>query len=90
VHDPDFDHVFTPGEFDEAISDRFFVALTVKDDTFHVTVVDVAAATELAVTPPNKEATVNTPIVKIALDLMSQDYKPHQTRHDAYRTDRSL
>ena len=42
MHDPDFDQVFLPGEFDEAISDNFFVALTVSDDTFHVTVVDVA------------------------------------------------
>ena len=41
MHDPDFDHVLRPVEFDEAISDKFFVALTVSDDTFHVTVVRV-------------------------------------------------
>ena len=76
MHDPDFDQVFLPGEFDEAISDKFVVALTVSDDTFHVTVVDVAAVTELAVTPPNNPATINTPARKIALDRMSEPYSP--------------
>jgi hypothetical protein len=89
THDPDFDHVLRPVEFDEAISDKFFVALSVSDDTFHVTVVDVAAATEPAVTPPNNPATVNTPTRKIALDLMSQHYNtPQRPRNDTDRTDR--
>ena len=67
MHDPDFDQVFLPGEFDEAISDKFVVALTVSDDTFHVTVVDVAAVTELAVTPPNNPATASTATAIIRL-----------------------
>ena len=45
MHDPDFDQVLRPVEFDEAISDNFFVTPTVSDDTFHVTVVDFAAET---------------------------------------------
>ena len=65
MHEPDFDQVLRPVEFDEAISDKFFVALTVIDDTFHVTVVEVAADTELAVTPPNNPATTNTDTVTI-------------------------
>ena len=56
-----------PDEFDEAISDKFFVALTVSDDTFHVTVVDVAAVTELAVTPANNPATASTDTAIIRL-----------------------
>ena len=65
MHDPLLDQVLLPGEFDEAISDNFFVALTVSDDTFHVTFVEVAAETELAVTPPNNPATTNTDTVTI-------------------------
>ena len=60
VHEPVFDHVFTPFEFVEATADRFFSCPADKDDTFHVTVVFVAAATELAVTPPTNPATTNT------------------------------
>jgi hypothetical protein len=67
VHDPDFDHVLRPVEFDEARSDKFFVALTVKDDTFHVTVVFVAAVTELAVTPLNNPVTASTDTAMIRL-----------------------
>jgi hypothetical protein len=63
VHDPDFDHVLRPVEFDEARSDKFFVTLTVIDDTFHVTVVFVAAVTELAVTPLNNPTTTNADTV---------------------------
>ena len=66
MHDPDFDQVFLPGEFDEAISDNFFVALTVSDDTFHVTVVFVAADTG-AFTPPNNPATASTATAIIRL-----------------------
>ena len=67
MHDPDFDHVLRPFEFDEAISDKFFVTFTVIDDTFHVTVVFVAAATEPAVTPPNNPATASTATAIIRL-----------------------
>ena len=74
MHDPDFDHVLRPVEFDEARSDKFFVTLTVIDDTFHVTVVDVAAATELAVTPPNEAVSANTPTRKPALERMNEHY----------------
>ena len=83
THDPDFDQVFLPGEFDEAISDKFLVTLTVseaksKDDTFHVTVVEVAAVTEPAVTPPNKVTTTSAPARKIALDRISEHYNTPQ------------
>ena len=74
VHEPDFDHVLRPVEFDEARSDKFLVTLTVIDDTFQVTVVDVAAVTEPAVTLPNNPTTVNTPARKIALDRMSERF----------------
>ena len=70
------DQVLRPFEFDEAISDKFVVALTVSEYTFHVTFVEVAADTELAVTPPNNPATVNTPTSKIALNRIGQHYSP--------------
>jgi len=60
VHEPFFDHVLTPGEFDVAIVDRLFTLPTVKDDTLHVTVVNVAAVTGPEVTAPNKAATTNS------------------------------
>ena len=72
VHEPFFDHVFTPGEFVEARSDSHSFWPAVIDDTFHVTVVFVAADTELAVTPPNNPTTVNTPTRKIALDRTNE------------------
>ena len=78
MHDPDFDHVLRPVEFDEAISDKFFVALTVSDDTFHVTVVDVAAVTEPAVIPANKPTAVNAPTRKPALKRTSEPYNTRQ------------
>ena len=67
VHDPDFDQVLLPGEFDEAILDKFVVVSTVSDDTFHVTVVLVAAVTELALTPPNNPAAASTDTAMIRL-----------------------
>ena len=67
MHDPDFDQVLRPVEFDEAILDKFVVALTVSDDTFHVTVVLVAAVTELALTPANNPATISTDTAMIRL-----------------------
>lgn len=74
THDPSFDHVLTTGEFIEVTADRLFVTPTVIDDTFHVTVVFVAAITEPVVTPPSNPATVNTPARKPALDRMSEPY----------------
>ncbi|CAB4601852.1 unannotated protein [freshwater metagenome] len=73
-HEPVFDHVFTPGEFVEARSDSHSFWPAVIDDNFHVTVVFVAAATELAVTPPNKATITNAPARKIALDRISEPY----------------
>jgi hypothetical protein len=78
VHEPVFDHVLTPVEFDVAIADRLFTWPTVKDDTFQVTVVFVAAATELAVTPPNNPVTTNTPARKLSLERMKEQYTPRR------------
>ena len=74
VHEPVFDQVFTPVEFVVAIADRLLTWPAVNDDTFHVTVVDVAAATELAVTPPNEAVSANTPTRKPALERMNEHY----------------
>jgi hypothetical protein len=41
------DHVLAPREFVETIADKFFDSPADKDETFHVTVVDVAADIEL-------------------------------------------
>lgn len=46
VHEPLFDHVFTPGEFVEATADSFNIRPAVSDETFHVTIGAVAALTE--------------------------------------------
>ena len=73
VHEPVFDHVFTPGEFVEATADSSITHPAANDDTFHVTVVFVAAVTELAITPPNNPATINALARKIALDCISED-----------------
>ena len=78
VHDPLLDQVLRPDEFDEAISDKFFVTPTVKDDTFHVTVVDVSAVTEPAVIPANNPTTVNAPTRKPALKRTSEPYNTRQ------------
>ena len=67
MHDPDFDQVLRPVEFDEAILDKFVVALTVSDDTFHVTVVGFAGGTEPPVRPPNDPATASTDTAIIRL-----------------------
>ena len=75
VHEPFFDHVFTPGEFVEATADSSITHPAANDDTFHVTVVFVAAVTELAITPPNKAATANTVTRKPALELITTTYK---------------
>jgi len=74
THEPVFDHVLTPGEFVVATFDRLLTWPAVMDDTFHVTVVFVAAATELAVTPPNNPATINTPVRKLSLERMKEHY----------------
>ena len=88
THEPVFDHVLTPVEFVVAIADRLLTWPAVNDDTLHVTVVDVAAATELAVTPANNPTTINTPTRKIALDRISEPYNtPQRTRHDTWRID---
>ena len=75
VHEPFFDQVFTPGEFVLATADKFLTWPAVKDVTFHVTVVDVAAVTEPAVTPANNPATINTTTRKLALERISEPYK---------------
>ena len=64
VHEPVFDQVFTPFEFDEATADRLFICPADSDDTFHVTVVFVAADTEPAVTPPNNPTTTATAMIR--------------------------
>ena len=46
---PVFDHVFAPGEFVETIAVKFFDSPAIRDETFHVTVVDGAADTDLLV-----------------------------------------
>jgi hypothetical protein len=46
VHEPFFDHVYTPGEFVETTADKFLASPAIKDETFHVTVVDGAAPAE--------------------------------------------
>jgi hypothetical protein len=50
LHEPFFDHVFAPGEFVETTDDKFLASPAIKDETFHVTVVDGAAPAE----PPTK------------------------------------
>jgi hypothetical protein len=50
VHKPFLDHVFAPGEFVETTADKFLASPAIKDETFHVTVVDGAAPAE----PPTK------------------------------------
>ena len=75
VHEPFFDHVLPPGEFVLATADKFLTWPAVKDVTFHVTVVDVAAVTEPAVTPANNPATINTTTRKLALERISEPYK---------------
>jgi len=50
VHEPFFDHVFAPGEFVETTADKFLASPAIRDETFHVTVVDGAAPAE----PPTK------------------------------------
>jgi hypothetical protein len=57
VHEPFFDHVFIPEEFVEATADKFLTWPAVKDETFHVTVVDGAAATEPPTMTPTKRPT---------------------------------
>ena len=47
MHVPFLDHVLAPREFVETIADKFFDSPADKDETFHVTVVDVAADIEL-------------------------------------------
>ena len=64
THEPVFDHVFTPFEFDEATADRLFICPADSDDTFHLTVVFVAADTEPAVTPPNNPTTTATAMIR--------------------------
>ena len=81
VHEPFFDHVLPPGEFVLATADKFLTWPAVKDDTFHVTVVDVAAVTEPAVTPPNNPATINTTTRKLALERISEPYKTSYRQH---------
>ncbi len=77
VHDPSFDHVLTTGEFVEVTADRLFTLPAVKDDTFHVTIVFVAAITEPVVTPPSNPATINAMTRKIAFDRMSGHNPPN-------------
>jgi hypothetical protein len=50
IHEPLFNHVFAPGEFVETRADKFLASPAIKDETFHVTVVDGAAPAE----PPTK------------------------------------
>ncbi len=59
MHDPDFDQVLLPGEFDEPILDKFVVVSTVSDDTFHVTVVDRAADTGPSIKPTDNNPTTS-------------------------------
>ena len=54
---PVFDQVFAPGEFVETIADKFFDAPATRDETFHVTVVDGAADTDLLVAKLAKTTT---------------------------------
>ena len=75
MHEPFFDHVFTPGEFVEATADSSITHPAANDDTFHVTVVFVAAVTEPAVTPANNPATINTVTRKPALKRIRTTYK---------------
>jgi hypothetical protein len=51
-HEPFFDHVFVPGEFVDTTDDNFFTWPAAKEETFHVTFVEGAAATE----PPTATA----------------------------------
>jgi hypothetical protein len=62
VHEPLLDHVFTPGEFVETRVDNFTTSPLVKDETFHVTVVGDAAATE----PPADNATTTIATAMLA------------------------
>jgi hypothetical protein len=57
VQEPFLDHVFAPGEFVETTADKFLASPAIKDETFHVTVVDGAAPAE----PPT-----NTPAQMLA------------------------
>jgi hypothetical protein len=57
VHVPVFDHVLAPGEFVEAIADKFFDSPADKDETFHVTFVDGAADNELLAAKLTKATT---------------------------------
>ena len=57
VHVPFFDQVFTPGEFVETTVDNFLASPADRDETFHVTFVVGAAATELLTVTPTKTPT---------------------------------
>ena len=87
VHDPDLDQVLRPGEFVEAISDKFFVTPTVIDDTFQNTGAKSAAATDVAVMPLNNPAIVTIPIREPALERTNGPYSHLRPRHDAGETD---
>jgi hypothetical protein len=52
VHVPFFDQVFTPGEFVDTTADNFLASPAISDETFHVTFINGAAATE----PPTATA----------------------------------
>ena len=83
VHEPVFDQVFTPGEFDEATRAKNFSWPAVKEYTYQFICVFVAAATEPAVTPPNKAVTATiTPTSKIALDRISEPCNHLRPGHD--------
>ena len=70
VHVPVFDHVFTPTEFVETTADNFTTWLAPNEETFHVTFVDGAAATEpLLVTPAKIQTKSNTPVDRMEKDL---------------------
>ena len=76
MHEPSTDQVFTPLEF--VVTSKSMGPLSPAGICVyrHVTVGFVAAATELAVAPPNKPATINTVTRRIALDRISEAYGP--------------
>jgi hypothetical protein len=61
VQEPFLDHVFAPGELVETTADKFLASPAIKDETFHVMVVDGAAPAE----PPTNTPT-NTPAKMLA------------------------
>jgi hypothetical protein len=70
VHVPFFDQVFTPGEFVDTTADNFLASPAISDETFHVTFVDGAAATEPpTATAANTPTKNNSPAARRSLDL---------------------